>query len=69
MSQPSGIMLSAMQGFQVLTEDMSGFGSVAADVLGMVRDDYPRTAVLTIPLRPDLSSATPNSDDSVGILH
>ncbi len=40
-----------VQGMHVLLEDLGGFGQVAADLLGEVRDEYTRTPLLLFAYR------------------
>jgi len=40
-----------MQGFQLLVDDLSGFGSVAGQTLSQLQDDFPKSSVLAFPIR------------------
>ena len=42
---------SALQGFQLLVDDLSGFGSMAEQTLSQLQDDYPRCPVFAFPIR------------------
>ena len=42
----------AVQGFQCLVDDHSGFGQFAADVVAELREDYPTAPTLVFPFRP-----------------
>ena len=43
---------SWLQGFQALAADQGGFGGLAADVMGALRDEYARMPTLLFAMRP-----------------
>jgi len=51
-----------VQGFQALAADQGGCGGLAADVLGALRDEYPRAPVLALPVRPAAGAAPGDAD-------
>ncbi len=51
-----------VQGFQALVADQGGCGGLAADVLGALRDEYPRAPVLALPVRPSAGAAPGDAD-------
>ncbi|KAK9826905.1 hypothetical protein WJX81_007954 [Elliptochloris bilobata] len=42
----------ALQGFQALSADQGGFGGLTTDVMGALRDEYPRAPTLLFAVRP-----------------
>lgn len=43
--------LKCMQGFQLLVEDLSGFGSIAAKAAERLQEDFPKCTSLAFPIR------------------
>lgn len=67
----AGVLWVTVQGFQHLTEDLSGWGHFSWELLQLIRDEYGRTPVMLWALRP--SQAEPASQEASpkteGLLH
>lgn len=56
---------SWLQGFQALAADQGGFGGLAADVMGALRDEYARVPTLLFAVRP-AAQGPADADGQVG---
>lgn len=62
MTRTNDVILSNMQGFQLLLDQQSGFGRVAADLLLALQDDYGHTPSILFGLQ---SASAPSRDGQV----